>query len=100
VHIYFALDYIIRVLRMKSYWKFIRSLDSIYELITTFPFLLIICLNVDMTSIWYRLAMMNDLARLSLARRLLDLWDDEMWPGILKILNNMVFFVLWSSGCI
>jgi hypothetical protein len=53
-----------------------------------------------MTSIWYRLAMMNDLARLSLARRLLDLWDDEMWPGILKILNNMVFFVLWSSGCI
>lgn len=100
VHIYFALDYIIRVLRRKNYVKFLRSGDSIYEILTTVPFLICLVLGLDIESLWYRICMMNDLARLSLARRLLDLWDDEMWPGILKILNNMVFFVMWSSACI
>jgi len=101
VHVYFALEYLMRVMRMKTYWKFIWSSDSMIEIITTLPFLPCIFLNMSIeSSFWYRFVMMNDLGRLCLARRLLNLWDDDMWPGILKILNDMIFFVLWSSGCI
>lgn len=40
VHVYFLLEYILRLMSQKYVLKYLRSLESILELVTTVPFLI------------------------------------------------------------
>ena len=40
VHVYYLLEYIARLLTQRYVWKYLKSIDSILEIMTIFPFII------------------------------------------------------------
>ncbi len=98
VHTYLTVDLAVRLLKEKSFVKFAQSVQAIVEIITTIPLMTCFILGKDIENFWYRYFMMLDLSRIFNTYRLLNLMEGDVYPGILKIMNNMIGFVCISTG--
>jgi len=90
----------VRIFREKKVGKYLQSIEFIIEVVTTLPVLILIAIGKgDLNHEYYRFFLMQDLARTYLSRRLIILIDGE-YAAIFAITNNLVFFLMWSSGII
>lgn len=99
VHVYFVLDYIIRLMAAEQTIRFLTSGDSILEVLTSVPFVILYPMY-DINNWYLRFFMMLDPFRLLLGNRAINYIDQEITRPMLIILNKAVFLVVSSSAYI
>ena len=69
-HVFFLIDYLLRLMTAKQIKNFLISMDSFLEILTLVPFLSIGLTSKDLNGDWFRFCMMLDTLRTMQCKRI------------------------------
>ena len=69
-HVFFLIDYLLRLITAKQIKNFLISMDSFLEILTLVPFLSIGLTSKDLNGDWFRFCMMLDTLRTMQCKRI------------------------------
>jgi hypothetical protein len=96
-HVYFSLDFLIRLISAPKTQRFALSLSSALEVITSFP-MCFFYFFFEIESTPFRAVMMLDPWRLYLNKRVLKHIDSEILREMMQIINNAIFLIMMSTS--
>ena len=100
VHIYFLIEYLLRLYTSKNFAKFILSLENLVELATILPYI-IVSLSVDNPrNFWNYFVRMLDLLRILVLFRLLKYFANEISRELSRIIIGAAALVVGFTGYI
>jgi len=98
-HVYFSLDFLIRVISAPKTLRYLLSFESFLEIVTSLP-MCFFYFFYDMESIHFRATMMLDPWRLFLNKRVLKNIENEVVAETMQIINNALFLIMMTSSYI
>jgi len=98
-HVYFSLDFLIRVISVPKTIRYLLSVESFLEIVTSLP-MCFFYFFYDMQSTHFRAVMMLDPWRLFLNKRLTKHIESEIVGEMMQIINSALFLIMMTSSYI
>lgn len=91
-HIFFLLEYLMRIYAAEDVRKYIITMESIVNMLTVFPFLIVTYTIDDSESNWRFFVRMLDLLRIMVLLRITQYIEDELHRELIEIIIGGNFF--------
>ena len=98
-HIFFLLEYLMRVYAAEDVRKYIVTMESLVNMVTVFPFIVVTYTIDDPKSSWRFFVRMLDLMRIMILLRITQYIENELSRELIKIMigGNLVSLKISST---
>jgi len=98
-HIFFLLEYLMRVYASEDVRKYIVTMESLVNIVTVFPFIVVTYTIDDPKSSWRFFVRMLDLMRIMILLRITQYIENELSRELIKIMigGNLVSLKIFST---
>jgi len=98
IHVYFLIEYLLRLYTAKNFSKYFLSVDSFVDLLTTFPYVVLNLAVTDIANFWLLLTKMLDLLRLMTINRVIKYIENDINKELSNIILTVLALVVVMAG--